>query len=331
MKKIFKQVIKKFSHSLELNLKQMLRKNGTLEYAKYLPSEKEFEQEIQNLLLQKIPFPMYPYEWTKDYIRKKMGYPGYMGISKNFSIGKGELWFAEYNKMRLYFPDSVWYHSGKNNYDYILHEMSVTGMEMDLLSPHRYVTKENKMWGTMDRNENKIPEEPRFCIEKGDIVLDIGASIGNFARSIVETAGHIYLFESDSSFNKALELTFKDFKDKVTIVNKFISDVDTENSVRLDTFFKNKQVNFIKADLEGSEQKMLNGGKNLFTERTNIKCAITTYHKPEDAQNFKNFFENLDYETKFTNGFLFVPANNNWLHSSFLRKAVIRVFKSEGA
>ncbi|MDR3002294.1 MAG: FkbM family methyltransferase [Fibromonadaceae bacterium] len=272
-------------------------------------------------------YPLFPYLWANEY------------KAKNFSCEKDEnckLFYAESQGLKLYFPkvydvdvdvDEECQRKGCQN------SAAFFAMEQDLLSPHRYVTKENKMWGTLERNENEIPKETAFFVEQGDIVADIGASNGNFSISVVEKAKHIYLFEADKIWNEPLQKTFEKYKDKITIVNKYVSDVDGENSVTLDTFFKDKEVNFIKIDIEGYEQQLLNGAKNVL-QRKNVKCSICTYHKTQDAKDFENFFKELGYETYFTDGYMFLPfeCSPNGLQSpnpSYLRKAVLRVRKMQ--
>ena len=252
--------------------------------------------------------PRYPYSWTKDYYLQN--------FIAEIDLETGFL-FVKNQGQKLFFPKT-----------YTRQRCSMcacdTALEMDLLSPHRYVTKENKMYGTLERAESEIPKEIPFFVEKGDIVADIGASHGNFGISVIENAKHIYLFECDEIWNEPLQKTFEKYKDKVTIVNKYVSDVNGENSVTLDTFFKDKEINFIKADVEGYEQQLLNGARNILSTRSNVKCSICTYHKPQDARDFENFFKELGYETYFTEGYMFCPINNTQENTSFLRKAIIR-------
>jgi hypothetical protein len=123
-----------------------------------------------------------------------------------------------------------------------------------------------------------------------------------------------------------LEQTFEKYEDKITIVNKYVSDIDSENSVTLDTFFKDKKVNFIKVDIEGYEQQLLNGAKNIL-RKENIKFSICTYHKPQDTEDFENFFKKFGYKTYFTDGYMFCPINNIPQNTNYLRKGVLRARK----
>ncbi|GMO29781.1 MAG: hypothetical protein Ta2B_10740 [Termitinemataceae bacterium] len=46
---------------------------------------------------------------------------------------------------------------------------------------------------------------------------------------------------------------------KVVIVNKYVSNITDNNTVTLDDFFCDKEVDIIKADIEGAEKLMLEG------------------------------------------------------------------------
>jgi predicted RNA methylase len=270
----------------------------------------EFILELRRRLVYRDTYEkMYPFNWILDVKRD------------NFTAGRDDGFpFVQSDSKKIYFQKHYRYYRALN-------AACFTAVEMDLCSPHRYVTGENKIWGTIERMENEIPAEIPFFVEKGDIVADIGASCGNFSISVVENAKHIYLFECDENWNDPLQKTFENYKDKVTIVNKYVSDADGENSVTLDTFFKDRDVNFIKADVEGYEQQLLNGAKNLLSARSNIKCSICTYHKPQDAHDFELFFKELGYKTYFTDNHLFCTINNTPQNTSFLRKGIIRAWK----
>ncbi len=261
-------------------------------------------------------YPFFPYQWANEY--KLESYSCKKDEDYNLFFVENMLGMGE--GVKLYFPE---YSDKEKTY---LKAAMLLAIEQDLLSPHRYVTKENEIWGTLKRDENEIPKETPFFVESGDVVADIGASCGNFSISVIENAKHIYLFEADEIWNEPIKKTFEKYKDKITIVNKYVSDADTENTVTLDTFFKDKEINFIKADIEGYEQQLLNGAKNIL-ERENVKFSICTYHKPQDAKDFETIFKKLGYETYFTDGYMFCPINNIPQNTSYLRKCILRAWK----
>src|SRR5205085_2663461 len=110
-------------------------------------------------------------------------------------------------KKRLYFKRSWTKDDVRSSYNALL-------IEQDEQSPHRYLTKQ-------------------FNLENGSVVVDIGTAEGNFALSVIEKVSLIYLFEADEQWAEALHATFDPWKDKVRIINKYVSDHESENSVSL--------------------------------------------------------------------------------------------------
>ena len=274
------------------------------------PLDKGSEVLLANICNGKLRYTQFPYFWVNEY--SPQNFPAQ--LDKECSM-----YYVEKNGLRLYFP--------KRWYKWMAEKQACeASLEMDLRSPHRYVTKENNLFGTINIKDN-LQEKP-FYVKKGDIVADIGCSHANFALSVADIAEHIYLFEVDPVWNEPLRKTFEKYKDKVTIINKFVSDKDTENSVCLDTFFKNRQIDFIKADIEGYELQFLQGSKGILLEK-NIKISICTYHKPQDEVELYRFLRELGYIGDFTNGYMLCIRDNTLFNSSFLRKAVLRMKKAE--
>jgi len=141
-------------------------------------------------------------------------------------------------------------------------------------------------------------------LKKGDIVVDIGASIGYysliFAKLIGET-GKVIAIEPESKscqlFKKNIE--FNNYKNVIllqkAVSNKtgkakllkskkfggsvvFEQDSKEEGTVEiktisLDDYFKEK-INFIKIDAEGSEDKILSGMNHLLQQNKNLKLMM---------------------------------------------------------
>jgi hypothetical protein len=183
-------------------------------------------------------------------------------------------------------------------------------IEQDLLSPHLYV-------------------DSTFPLEKDSILYDIGAAEGIFSLMMINDVKKAYLFEADSSWLEALQFTFKPWEEKVEIINMFVGDIDSENDnqITLDTFSKqHDQPNFIKADIEGAETKMLIGAKKTLKDTPNLKVSICTYHNQNDAEEIVHLLSKNDFKTNFTNGFMF--CYNIDLQAPYLRKALVRGYKN---
>ncbi|MDR0485576.1 MAG: FkbM family methyltransferase [Elusimicrobiota bacterium] len=148
-----------------------------------------------------------------------------------------EMHFVLYEGKRMYFPKG-WTIAACINY------FRGLCIEQDAASPHRYETK-------------------KYIPKPGDVIADIGAAEGIWALKYAQDAKKIFLFESEPNWIQALERTFAPYKEKTTIINKYISDKVGNRKTTLDAFFKDMEVNFIKADIEGAEVNALKGGKSI--------------------------------------------------------------------
>ena len=183
-------------------------------------------------------------------------------------------------------------------------------LEQDPDSPHRYLTSE-------------------FDVKQGDVIVDVGAAEGNFSLSVIEKASKVYLFEVEKDWIKALEATFEPWKEKVEIVQKYVSDTDNEQSIKLDTFFaENQKVNFIKADVEGAEAQVINGANKLINNQKDIRIAVCTYHRQTDAQQLDELLKAKGFRNHFSDKYMiFHYGSSNVVEPPYLRKAVLRGVK----
>lgn len=184
-------------------------------------------------------------------------------------------------------------------------------LEQDPLSPHRYLTE-------------------NFDVHAGDVIVDVGAAEGNFSLSVIEKVKKVYIFEVEKDWIKALEATFEPWKEKVEIVQKYVSDEDTMDAIKLDTFFNNGQtVNFIKADVEGAEAQVVNGAAGLIKSQSNLKIAVCTYHRQSDAEELDKLLKNKGFVNHFSDKYMiFHYGKSNVVKPPYLRKAVLRGIKA---
>ena len=156
------------------------------------------------------------------------------------------------------------------------------------------------------------PEETKLVkriVKKGDVVLDLGANKGYYTdilSDLVGTKGKVYAFEPDNRFlnmikqrdniikiNKAVFKskgikrmyirennpygnTFYKFKKRKRHLLKKRRFVDVE-TIKLDDYFKDNKVDFIKMDIEGSEYSALKGMISLIKRSPNIKILTEFY------------------------------------------------------
>jgi hypothetical protein len=177
--------------------------------------------------------------------------------------------------------------------------------EQDPASPHRYLVE------GFDVNEN-------------DVVADIGAAEGNFSLSIVERVKKIYIFEYNPGWVAALEKTFAPWKDKVEIINKRVADFDDEKHVRFDTFLRDREeITFMKIDVDGAEQSVLNSSKRILAGSHPLKIALCTYHRNNDESDFTTLLQGFGFTVTASKGYM-IHFYDKQIKAPYLRRGLIR-------
>mgnify|MGYP003653116790 CR=1 FL=1 len=159
--------------------------------------------------------------------------------------------------------------------------------------------------------------EKFFEVEKGDIVLDVGASVGPFTYSILnKKPKHVFCFEPSEREFKTLVKNTLGFP--VTHINKGISNVNSivmndhlfggEDRMESITFSKFidlyniDKIDFLKTDCEGGEFDIFNI-ENLEWIKNNVKKIVGEWHIQLQGHNniekFKQFRDT--YLTEFKN------------------------------
>ena len=190
----------------------------------------------------------------------------------------------------------------------IRHSFNELTKEQDRESPHRYLNEQ-------------------FKIEVGEILVDIGVAEGNFALGAVEKASRLILFETDKEWIEALNATFEPWKEKVLIVNKFVSDTTDAANTTLDDFIAlNERISFLKIDVDGAESRLLNGCKRILAEQQPLKLAICTYHKQNDEHDFNTLLVQDGFKTSHSDGFMLFYYDRK-MKAPYLRRGLIRAVK----
>jgi hypothetical protein len=204
-------------------------------------------------------------------------------------------------------------HNGKNLYfkkswtnEHIVDAYRFLLAEQDSLSPHCYLT-------------------PTYQIKSNGIVVDVGAAEGIFAIDEIENIKHIYLIETDNEWIEALNETFKPWKDKITIINKFISNRNDDKNMTLDSYFSNIEIDFLKIDVDGAEEELLKGAENVVNNKVS-QLAICTYHKTHDNRDFSKLLLDKKYKIENSNGYMLFYFDSNF-EKPFFRRGLIRAIK----
>ncbi|MDR0962702.1 MAG: methyltransferase [Mediterranea sp.] len=258
-------------------------------YTKHPPQEARAREAIE--YLREHPLHSIPYPFIEKYIHQEID------VYRDTETG---LPYVMHEGKKLFFKRSHTDEHVRTQYRQLL-------MEQDTLSPHRYT-------------------DSAFYVDKGDTLFDIGCAEGNFSLSAVETAAHIVLFEGEPEWVEALRATFAPWKEKVTIVPKWVSDVDDEQSVSMDCFLRDYPgiTPFIKIDVEGDESRVLKGINRLLTGNQPAKIALCTYHKPDDYATFSSLLADKGFSITPTEGVLVFTYDHQ---PPYVRKALIRAVK----
>jgi len=289
-KSLFQKFIPKFIRKPIID--HQVRKT-ILNYYNGLPKTLINEEEKVALnYLTKNKLCAFPYPFQDKYKRKDISV---------YKDDKVKLKYIIFDGKRLYFKRRSSTRGIKRNYNNLL-------IEQDLNSAHRYLTD-------------------GFNIENNDILVDVGAAEGNLALSVIEKVKKVYLFESDSNWIEPLKATFSPWKDKVEIINKFVSNKNDESSISLDQFFsKIDVVNFLKIDAEGAEAEILNGCDTMLSSDRQLKLALCCYHKPNDEKEFNDFLVKRGFSISFPQGYMIFDEPKTF-SPPYLRRGIIRATK----
>ncbi len=216
-------------------------------------------------------FASFPFRWTQKYDTF---------LPEVHKDPLNNHYFVVFENKRMYFP------KGYNETKAIWSYRSIL-KEQDAESPHLYLNKE-------------------FDVEQDSIVIDAGVAEGNFALSVVERAKKLFLIECESEWVEALRLTFEPWKEKVVIVQKFMSDAEGDDTVSIDSLVSplKGEKYFVKLDIEGFEQKALAGMKNLVASGNPLKLDVCTYHQPEAFDEISALVEKYGFRWNVTKGFV---------------------------
>ncbi|MBR4620615.1 MAG: FkbM family methyltransferase [Salinivirgaceae bacterium] len=191
-----------------------------------------------------------------------------------------------------------------------------------------YIENENILGGGYREKEPHKYESEQIKVEDGDVLLDIGCAEALFALDHIEKVKKVYLIESDPYWIDALNATFKPYADKVTIVRKYISDKDTENSVTLKTLLQNDESDslYIKMDIEGYERMVLDSSIKFLAGKKKVKMACCTYHRAKDFDELSALLASNGFRTEASDGYMIFPFGGE-LQPPYFRKGVLRAEK----
>lgn len=255
---------------------------------------KKYAKELRYLQSKK-NIEMLPYEQIK-----KLDYP----IQGDYDKNK-QLPYVLHNGKKLYFPAHWKLSDAINTYRYFIERENLLGGNFTEEAPHQY-------------------QSDSFKIESGDILLDIGSAEGLVALDTIEKVKKVYLYEAEPMWKAPLEATFAPYRDKVVIINKWVSDKDDNISTTLLSSISEKEPEtfFVKMDIEGAEEIVIKGNEEFFKKnRTKIACC--TYHKAEHFENISSMLKNWNFTISTSSGYMLCFMDNVF-KPPYFRKGLIR-------
>lgn len=202
---------------------------------------------------------------------------------------------------RMYYPRKRFFKKDESDNEYIDDVL----IEQQLHSPHLYV-----------RNFEEPP---------AGVIVDAGVCEGNFAIRYIERATKMYLIEANPEWMEPLERTFKPYRDKTIICNKYLSNVMLGNKVSLDGLIAGN-IDFLKMDIEGAEVDALTGAKDVL-KRSNARCAICSYHKHGDEGSIRKIMSEYGYSSETSEGYMFFTYDSNISETMDFRKGIVYGYK----
>lgn len=153
-------------------------------------------------------------------------------------------------------------------------------------------------------------ESDGVSLSSNDVVLDCGANMGVFSAYAASKKCQVFAFEPTRELIPIIKRHSMLNGSRITVVESAVSDLigkigfikdsyncganaivdqyndsdETVSCTTIDDFVKQnklKRVDFIKADIEGAERKMLHGAYNTLKNFA-PKLSICTYHLPDD-------------------------------------------------
>ena len=193
---------------------------------------------------------------------------------------KASLYYAFWCGKKMYFKRSI------DSKEKVLGYLNTSFWEQSPNSPHCYLSN-------------------TFTVENNGVILDVGAAEGNFTLSIIERIKKAYLFECEPEWIEALKYTFADYRDKICIIPKYISNNNSQSEMTIDAFCSEygiQKIDMVKMDIEGAEIKALKGARTAINKGIIKKCAVCVYHNVGDAEKIEKILSN--YRKEYAEGYI---------------------------
>ncbi len=269
-------------------------------------STKKYNKEISfiagNLIKNRnriAPYCMFPYANLRN-----------AGVIKTYWDDVINLPYVNHKNKRLYFPQSYTLKKVEDVYRNFIENECILGGDYKVKQPHQY-------------------QSSSFMINDGDVLVDVGCAEALLTLDNIEKVEKAYLFEGDPKWFPALKATFMNYKEKVVIIEKYVSGKDTEQTISLSSALKCEEGKslFVKMDIEGAEVEVLKGSKDFLTSNKNIKLACCTYHKHYDEKEVTKLVTDMGFHYELTDGYMYNIWDEKDMHYPYFRHVLLRGWK----
>ena len=246
----------------------------------------DFKNECE-YMISKGELVTFPYEWTDSYCADD--------VQVLYDTNK-KMPYILIGSNRLYFPK-------KYSKKYIQKYFNSILIEQDPRSSRYYF-------------------EPTDSRLKDGIFFDIGGAEGFISLQVVPYVDRILIFECDKDWIKALKATFDPWRDKVFIINKYVSSKTCGKEICLDDVDGDLKKVILKIDVEGMEEDVLKGADKLLRLK-DTQVYVCAYHKKNDEQIFSALLRKYGFHIEKSDGYMFYGLDDD----AGFRKGIIRAIK----
>lgn len=304
-RRLYRNIIHALNHEYEKELNSVYRalddlkqENQLLHVLTYAYQHKKYQEEAE-FLQNKKELQVFPYPIVKHLSKIDGGYDDSLMLP-----------YVLHNDRRLYFSADMSVEEAKDKYRNYIEEENLLGGGYMMKAPHQYLSN-------------------TITIQDCDVLIDLGAAEGLLSLDVVDKVEHVVLVESELQWMKPLQATFAPYKDKVTIINKYVSDKNSDREISLQQLlemFPDKRV-MVKMDIEGQELPVLRGAREYIKERDGLTFLCCTYHRAGDEEEAQQLFEEVGYQIEISEGYILFDFYNTPLNPPYFRRGIIRAYR----
>lgn len=191
--------------------------------------------------------------------------------------------------------------------------------EQDIVSPHRYVLD--------------------YSCLKDCYVIEAGAAEASFSLdALINGCKKVYICECSKWWISSLQKTFEKFNNHVQIIEKYVSDSNSDENITIDTILENAELYdglnfetdkiFIKMDIEGMEEQGIRGMQRSLKKAKNIMISVCAYHNQDDESKIRALFSGNEWHIESSHGYMLFPYDQKQ-KPPYFRKGILRITKNK--